>query len=84
MPKFEKYLMYHEAPKKLEKAVILIQQKLYHKKLKSKRLARELRKKLKEVPMPCRAGFIKMNDLRSKTKKLENDMVNRRAEIRMM
>ena len=33
--------------------------------------------------MPCRAMFIKMNDLKNKTKKLETDMEIKKAELRM-
>jgi hypothetical protein len=46
-------------------------------------MAKELRRQLKDVPLPCRAMFIKMFDLKNKTKQLATNMEQKRAEIRM-
>ena len=51
---------------KLDKSARLIQEKLFTR-LKLRREAAELRKKLKDLPQVCRSSFVKMHYLKAQT-----------------
>ena len=50
-------------------------------KIRARKEAKELRKKLKDVPAPCRAMFIKMHDLKKNTNVLENNWTQKRKSV---
>lgn len=59
---------------KLNAAAQLIQDVIYTRKIRQKREGKELRQKLKELPMVCRSSFLKMHLLKAQTAQLKTNV----------
>lgn len=59
---------------RLNKAAEIIQNKLYRERIRVRNEMRELRKKLRELPMICRSSYVKVYFLKRSTGRLMSEI----------